>query len=80
MLDSDIQTISNIEPKLLGTKCPICQEDFNHGQQVAKYRCGHAVCDDCFKNIAIQGWTRCTLCRKSGIARTTRAITDPDVD
>ncbi|MFM7985271.1 MAG: RING finger domain-containing protein, partial [Candidatus Fonsibacter sp.] len=41
-------TISNTEPRLLGTKCPICQEDFATGQRVQKYRCGHAVCIDCF--------------------------------
>ena len=37
-------TISNSEPRLLGTKCPICQEDYKTGQIVKKYRLGHAVC------------------------------------
>ena len=29
-LDSDIQSITDTEPRLLGTKSPICQDDFKN--------------------------------------------------
>ncbi|MFM7978144.1 MAG: hypothetical protein ACKPKO_02415, partial [Candidatus Fonsibacter sp.] len=69
-------TISNSEPRLLGTKCPICQHDFTTGQMIKKCRCGHAVCLGCFHEAVDLGWYRCTLCRSSSTART--AIIDPD--
>ncbi len=77
-LDNDIQSISNTDPRLLGTKCPICQEDFATGQKVQKYRCGHAVCIGCFHEAVDLGWHRCSLCRNSSTART--AIIDPNSD
>jgi len=43
-LHNDVQTITDTEPRLLGNKCPICQDDFKPRQRVLKYRCGHAVC------------------------------------
>ena len=44
------RTITVIEHRFLGTRCPYCQQDFANGQFVAKYRRGHAACLDCFDN------------------------------
>ncbi|MFM7985707.1 MAG: RING finger domain-containing protein, partial [Candidatus Fonsibacter sp.] len=79
-LDSVIQTISNTEYILMGTKCPICQEPFKNGQRLKKYRCGHVVCIECFNHTTNQGWTRCTVCRKSGTTRMVSAIIEQDLD
>ena len=80
MPDEGGYTISATEPRFLGTKCPYCQEESTSGQTVAKYRCGHAACINCFHNAVHCGWHRCTVCRRSGTARTTRAIVEPVPD
>ncbi|MFM7979869.1 MAG: RING finger domain-containing protein, partial [Candidatus Fonsibacter sp.] len=56
MLDCDVKTIDDTEHRLMGTKCPICQEPFKSGQKLKKYRCGHAVCIECFKQSKDEGW------------------------
>ena len=48
------------------------------GSFVAKHRCGHAVCADCYDNAIHRGWNRCTLCRKSGTTRRVRVIVIPN--
>ncbi|MFM7980627.1 MAG: RING finger domain-containing protein, partial [Candidatus Fonsibacter sp.] len=80
MLDSDVQTIANTEHRLMGTKCPICQEPFKSGQKLKKYRCGHAVCIECFKQSKDEGWTRCTVCRRSRTTQTIRTNVEPTYD
>ena len=75
--DEGEESITVTERIFLGTKCPYCQEEFTSGQKVAKHRCGHAACINCFDNAVHRGWHRCTFCRRSGTARTTRAIVEP---
>ena len=70
-------TITVTERRCLSTNCPFCQHDFTNGQFVAKYRCGHAVCTDCYDNAIHHGWFRCTLCRRSGTTRYSRVIVIP---
>ena len=50
------------------------------GSFVAKHRCGHAVCADCYDNAIHRGWNRCTLCRKSGTTRRVRVDVIPNND
>ena len=70
-------TITVTERRCLSTNCPFCQHDFTNGQFVAKYRCGHAVCTDCYDNAIHHGWFRCTLCRRSATTRYARVIVIP---
>jgi hypothetical protein len=65
-------TITVSECRSLSTNCPYCQQDFTNGQLVAKHRCGHAVCTDCFDNTIHHGWNSCTLCRKGSTTRRAR--------
>ena len=67
-------TITITERRHLSTNCPFRQCDFTNGQFIAKYRCGHAVCTNCYKTAIHRGWHRCTFCRGSGTTRRTRAI------
>ncbi|MFM7988296.1 MAG: hypothetical protein ACKPKO_54180, partial [Candidatus Fonsibacter sp.] len=60
--------------------CTYCQQAFTNGQYVAKYRCGHAACTDCFDTAIHRGWHRCTICRRSGTTRPARAIIEPVPD
>ena len=76
--NQELETITITERRCLSTNCPFCQHDFTNGQFVAKYRCGHAVCTDCYDNAIHRGWNRCTLCRRSGTTRRTRAIVIPN--
>ena len=41
-------TASNTEPRLFNRQCPYALLDFAEGHEVAKHRCGHAVCADCY--------------------------------
>ena len=61
----------------LVSSAPYCQQEFTNGQYVAKYRCGHAVCTDCYDNAIHHGWFRCTLCRRSATTRYSRVIIIP---
>ncbi|MFM7981843.1 MAG: hypothetical protein ACKPKO_21245, partial [Candidatus Fonsibacter sp.] len=80
MPDEGGYTIAATEPRFLGTKCPYCQQEFTNVQNVAKYRCGHVACLNCFDHAVHRGWHRCTYCRRSGTARTTRAMVEPVPD
>jgi hypothetical protein len=74
--DDGTSSIAVTEERVFFSRnCPIWQHNFTHGQYIAKYRCGHAVCTDCFDILIHRGWNSC---RKSSTTRRAR-VNDEDL-
>ena len=78
--DVDTETVSVTESRCISTICPYCQTEFEREQMIAKFRCGHTACTDCYEAAVRNNWTRCTVCRRSARARAVHVADDPDVD
>ena len=66
---SEPQTPEVSETRAFNPICPICQSELVVGQYIAKYRCGHLVCNDCYDGLVDNDFHSCTLCSRSTTAR-----------
>ena len=77
--DENPGSVTNTESRGINSKCPICQEEFTNEQNIAKFRCGRAVCANCFGELNEHTMRRCTMCRGSSRTYPMRFVKVDDV-
>ena len=68
---SEHHTLTDTEPRHLAEQCVVCINEYEDGDAISKWRCGHSACKPCRAELMNQGWFNCPTCR---LSRTTRDI------